>query len=140
MSSKRNIGQRRQHLKGGIVIMNLKDCYIRFGGDFDEVLSRLRREQSVQKFMYKFLDDKSFHLFEASMEYKDYEEALRAVHTLKGICQNLSFTRLFESSSLVTNALKENDWDKAIDMMPKLSEDYYETINVIRDFKNSREE
>lgn len=140
MSSKRNIGQRRQHLKGGIVIMNLKDCYIRFGGDFDEVLSRLRREQSVQKFMYKFLDDKSFHLFEASMENKDYEEALRAVHTLKGICQNLSFTRLFESSSLVTNALKENDWDKAIDMMPKLSEDYYETINVIRDFKNSREE
>lgn len=85
MSSKRNIGQRRQHLKGGIVIMNLKDCYIRFGGDFDEVLSRLRREQSVQKFMYKFLDDKSFHLFEASMENKDYEEALRAVHTLKGI-------------------------------------------------------
>lgn len=120
--------------------MNLKDCYIKFGGDFDEVLGRLRCEQIVQKFMYKFLDDKSFHLFEASVENKDYEEALRAVHTLKGICQNLSFTRLFESSSLVTNALKENDWDKAIDMMPKLSEDYYETINVIRDFKNSREE
>lgn len=120
--------------------MNLKDCYIKFGGDFDEVLGRLRREQIVQKFMYKFLDDKSFHLFEASMENKDYEEALRAVHTLKGICQNLSFTRLFESSSLVTNALKENDWDKAIDMMPKLSKDYYETINVIKDFKNSREE
>lgn len=74
--------------------MNLKDCYIKFGGDFDEVLGRLRREQSVQKFMYKFLDDKSFHLFEASMENKDYEEALRAVHTLKGICLNLSFTRL----------------------------------------------
>ena len=54
--------------------MNLKDCYIKFGGDFDEVLGRLRREQSVQKFMYKFLDDKSFHLFEVSMENKDYEE------------------------------------------------------------------
>ena len=120
--------------------MNLKDCYLKFGGDFDEVLGRLRREQTVRKFVFKFLDDKSFSLFEASMVKKDYSEALRAVHTLKGICQNLSFTRLFESSSLVTNALKENDWDKAVDMMPKLSEDYYETINVIRDFKNSREE
>ena len=120
--------------------MNLKDCYIKFGGDFDEVLGRLRREQTVRKFVFKFLDDKSFSLFEASMVKKDYSEALRAVHTLKGICQNLSFTRLFESSSLVTNALKENDWDKAIDMMPKLSKDYYETINVIKDFKNSREE
>ena len=120
--------------------MNLKDCYLKFGGDFDEVLGRLRREQTVRKFVFKFLDDKSFSLFEASMVKKDYSEALRAVHTLKGICQNLSFTRLFESSSLVTNALKENDWNKAVDMMPKLSEDYYETINVIRDFKNSREE
>ena len=120
--------------------MNLKDCYIKFGGDFDEVLGRLRREQIVQKFMYKFLDDKSFHLFEASMENKDYEEALRAVHTLKGICQNLSFTRLFESSSLMTKALKENDWDKADDMLPQLSMDYYEIINAIEELKNCKEE
>ncbi len=120
--------------------MNLKDCYLKFGGDFDEVLGRLRREQTVRKFVFKFLDDKSFSLFEASMVKKDYSEALRAVHTLKGICQNLSFTRLFESSSLVTNALKENDWNRAVNMMPKLSKDYYETINVIKDFKNSREE
>ena len=120
--------------------MNLKDCYIKFGGDFDEVLGRLRREETVQKFAFKFLDDKSFSLFESSIGSKDYEDALRAGHTLKGICQNLSFTRLFESSSLVTNALKENDWNKAVDMMPKLSKDYYETINVIKDFKNSREE
>ena len=122
------------------MIMNLKDCYIKFGGDFDEVLGRLRREQIVQKFVYKFLDDKSFHLFETSMENKDYEEALRAVHTLKGICQNLAFTRLFESSNLVTKALKENDWNTAIDMIPKLSMDYYETINVINEFKSSRED
>ena len=100
----------------------------------------MRREETVQKFAFKFLDDKSFSLFESSIGSKDYEDALRAVHTLKGICQNLSFTRLFESSSLVTNALKENDWNKAVDMMPKLSKDYYETINVIKDFKNSREE
>ena len=120
--------------------MDLRDCYNSFGGDFDEVLGRLRREETVQKFAFKFLDDKSFSLFESSIGSKDYEDALRAVHTLKGICQNLSFTRLFESSSLVTNALKENDWNKAVDMMPKLSKDYYETINVIKDFKNSREE
>ena len=120
--------------------MNLKDCYIKFGGDFDEVLGRLRREETVQKFAFKFLDDKSFSLFESSIGSKDYEDALRAVHTLKGICQNLSFTRLFESSSLVTNALKENDWNKAVDMMPKLSKDYYEIVDIIRAYKNSGEE
>ena len=122
------------------MIMNLKYCYIKFGGDFDEVLDRLRREQTVEKFVYKFLDDKSFNLFESSMGNKDYAEALRAVHTLKGICQNLSFTRLFDSSSLVTKALKENDWNRAVDMMPQLSKDYREIIDVIKDFKKSKEE
>ena len=120
--------------------MDLKDCYIKFGGDFDEVLGRLRREQTIQKLVYKFLDDKSFRLFEASMGNKDYAEALRAVHTLKGICQNLSFTRLLESSSLVTKALKENDWNRAVEMMPQLSKDYGEMIDVIEDFKKSMEE
>ena len=120
--------------------MDLKDYYMKTGGSFDEVLGRLRREQTVRKFVYKFLDDKSFHLFEASMGNKDYEEAFRAVHTLKGVCQNLSFTRLFKSSSLVTKALKENDWNKAVDMMPQLSKDYYETIDVIVDFKSTQGE
>ncbi len=118
--------------------MNLKDCYLKFGGDFDEVLGRLRREQTVRKFVFKFLDDKSFSLFEASMVKKDYSEALRAVHTLKGICQNLSFTRLFESSSLTTTALKQNDWNKAVDMMPQLSNDYYEIVDIIRAYKELR--
>ena len=74
------------------------------------------------------------------MEDKNYEEALRAVHTLKGVCQNLSFTRLFKSSSLVTKALKENDWNKAVDMMPQLSKDYHAIINAIEELNNSKEE
>lgn len=125
---------------GGVSIMNLRDCYIDFGGDYDEVLERLRREQTVQKFVFKFLDDKSYKLFERSMDNKDYVEALRAVHTLKGICQNLSFTKLYESSTRITEALKENDFNKAIALMPQLSNDYYRIINVIEEYKQFKEE
>ena len=120
--------------------MNLRDCYIDFGGDYDEVLERLQREQTVQKFVFKFLDDKSFKLFEWSMVNKDYAEALRAVHTLKGICQNLSFTKLYESSTRITEALKENDFKKAIALEPQLSNDYYRIINVIEEYKQFKEE
>lgn len=73
------------------------------------------------------------------MHKKDYDEALRAVHTLKGICQNLSFTRLLESSSLVTKALKESDWDAAADGMPQLAKDYHETIDAIAELKRCGE-
>lgn len=120
--------------------MDLRECYRDFGGDFDAVLGRMRREQTVEKFVFKFLDDKSFQLFEASMDKKDYGEALRAVHTLKGICQNLSFDRLYESSSLVTKALKENDCDKAVELYPQLSKDYYQVIDLIKEYKCSRGE
>lgn len=117
--------------------MNLRDCYIAFDGDFDEVMSRLQREQLVEKFLYKFLDDKSFGMFKTAMSNKDYDEALRAVHTLKGICQNLSFSGLYKSSSQITNALKENDYSKAIDMAPQLEEDYYKLIHAVEEYKRS---
>ncbi len=119
--------------------MTLKECYSSFGGDFDSVLLRLSREQLVEKFVYKFLDDKSFHLFKTSMENKDYVEALRAVHTLKGICQNLSFTKLYESSNITTLALKENDYQKAAESMPQLSEDYHLIINAIKVYQSCKE-
>lgn len=119
--------------------MNIKDCYMKFGGDFDGVMGRLRREQLVEKFLYKFLDDKSFDLFKAAMEAQDYDEALRAVHTLKGICQNLSFTGLYESSSRITNALKEKDYRKAMDTAPQLSKDYYQIIHAVEEYKSSAE-
>lgn len=120
--------------------MTLKECYESFGGDFDSVLQRLNREQLVEKFIYKFLDDKSFCLFKTSMENKDYAEALRAVHTLKGICQNLSFTKLYESSNITTLALKENDCQKAAESMPQLSEDYHRIINAIKAYQGCKEE
>ena len=79
------------------------------------------------------------HLKQA-LKDKNYEDAFRSAHTLKGVCQNLSFARLFESSSLVTKALKEDDWNKALDMMPQLSKDYHEIINAIEELKISKEE
>ncbi len=126
--------------KEGNIIMNLRDCYNNFGGNYDDVLSRLRREQTIEKFIYKFLNDESFKSFEKSMENKDYAEALRAVHTLKGICQNLSFTKLYESSAEMTDALKKNDPHKAIAMIPKLLKDYYQTIYAIEEYKKIKEE
>lgn len=119
--------------------MTLKECYLKFDGDYDSIIGRLQREKLVEKFLFKFLDDKSFELFETAMENKNFDEALRAVHTLKGICQNLSFTRLYESSSQITNALKESDYSKAADLAPQLSNDYYKIINVVEEYKSSAE-
>lgn len=119
--------------------MDLKACYIQLGGNFEDVLGRMRREQMVTKFLYKFLDDKSYALFVTSMREGNYDEALRAVHTLKGICQNLSFTQLYESSNLVTCALKEKNAGKAAELAPQLAQDYERVIRAVEEYRRSAE-
>ncbi|HBF5028310.1 TPA: Hpt domain-containing protein [Clostridioides difficile] len=119
--------------------MNLSDCYIIFGGNYDEVLCRLQHEHIVQKFIFKFLDDKSFNLLKVSIDNENYDDALRFTHTLKGICQNLSFSRLYESSNQITIELKDGNYKKAVDMIPQLSKDYYKTIDIIKEYKMSKE-
>lgn len=120
--------------------MNLQECYEKFGGDYDGVMGRLRREQLVRKLLYKFLDDKNFELFEASMQRQEYDEALRAVHTLKGVCQNLSFGQLYESSSRITLALKEKDYGAAAELAPQLAADYGRVMQAIEEYQSSVEE
>lgn len=119
--------------------MNIKECYLQFGGDYESVLGRLRREQLVEKFLLKFLEDKSFDQFEAAMASGNYEEGLRAVHTLKGVCQNLSFAALYESSRQVTQAMKDGDYRKAMELSPRLSEDYHRIIQVVENHRRSGE-
>ena len=41
------------------------------------------------------------------MENKNYEDAFRSAHTLKGVCQNLSFDRLYEVSNELTELLRD---------------------------------
>ena len=68
--------------------MTLKECYQAMDASYDEVISRLRSERMVQKFALKFLNDGSYQLLISSMEEGNCEEAFRAAHTIKGVCQD----------------------------------------------------
>ena len=50
--------------------MTLQECYEALGGDYQDVISRLRSDRLVQKFVLKFLDDSSFDLFAARWKAK----------------------------------------------------------------------
>lgn len=117
--------------------MTLKECYAAMGGNYDEVMGRLRSERLVQKFVLKFLDDGSFDLLCRSMEGADYEEAFRAAHTLKGVSQNLSFTKLYRSSHEITEALRDKSYDKAAQLFTKVEADYLQTVAAIQAFQGT---
>ena len=117
--------------------MTLQECYAAMGGDYAGVTSRLPTERMVQKFVLKFLNDGSYDLLVRSMEAEDYAEAFRAAHTIKGVCQNLGFTVLYQSSSQLSEALRHGYTPEADGLVEQVGTDYQETIGAIRAFQAS---
>lgn len=116
--------------------MTIQECYAALEGDYQEVLSRLYSDALVQRFVGKFLSDQSFPLLERSMKEQNYEEAFRAAHTLKGVTQNLSFTRLYRSSHELTEALREQDYELAARLFSAVEADYIRTAAAIQAYQN----
>lgn len=117
--------------------MTIQECYAALEGDYEEVLGRLYSEALVKKFAGKFLADQSFQLLESSLGAEDYDEAFRAAHTLKGVAQNLSFTRLYRSSHEITEALRTKDYALAARLFPEVSRDYEQTVAAIQAFQGA---
>ena len=115
--------------------MTLEECYAAMGGDYADAIGRLRSERMVQKFVLKLPKDESFSLLCRSWDAKDYKEAFRASHTIKGICQNLSITRLGSSAAQLTDALR-GGWTPASDaLLEEVKRDYQDTVDAIAAFE-----
>lgn len=115
--------------------MTLEKCYEVMGADYGDVINRLRSERLVQKFVIKFLDDKSYELLCTSLENGNHEEAFRASHTIKGMCQNLGFTELMKSSSALTEALRNGPNPEAAGLLEQVKADYAKTADAIKAYK-----
>ena len=105
------------------------------GGNYEDVLGRLRSERLIQKFVLKFLEDENFDLLCRSLEEGLCEEAFRAAHTIKGLCLNLGFTKLAESSTQISEALRGGDLEGAKPMLGRVHEDYERTADAVRAYQ-----
>jgi len=119
--------------------MTLQECYAAMGGNYEEVLGRLRSDRLIQKFVLKFMDDGSYQLLLDSMASQNYEDAFRAAHTIKGVCQNLGITRLLDSSSRLSEALRHGYTPEADPLLEQVKADYASTVQAIQTFQAEME-
>lgn len=118
--------------------MTLQEFYASIGGDYEGVLGRMMRKESmVQKFVLKFLKDDSFNTLLHALEAADYDEAFRAAHTIKGVGQNLGFTALFESAGELSEALRGGKAPEDPALFQRVSDDYRRTVEAIQAFQAS---
>ena len=114
--------------------MTVKECYDAMGGSYDGVLSRLRDDSRIAKFLGRVATDPSYGLLLDSLAQNNAEEAFRAAHTIKGICLNLSITELFKSANALTEALRDKTeiTDGARALAENVKADYLKTVECIK--------
>lgn len=114
--------------------MTIQECYKAIGGNYEDVLRRLHNEALIQKFTLKFLEDPSYLQLKQALKDKNYEDAFRSAHTLKGVCQNLSFDHLYEVSNELTELLRDRTGEQPgiPEAMEKVTEVYELTIEEIK--------
>ena len=114
--------------------MTIEECYQEMGGNYVEVSSRLPSLRLIEKFLGKFLEDRSFECLCEEMKAGNRENAFRAAHTLKGVCANLGFSRLLVSAGRLTEELRqERDTipDTAFTLLEGVCRDYQTTAAAI---------
>lgn len=116
--------------------MTLEACYQELGGDYEGVSGRLLKEERVEKFMLKFLNDPSYENLCNTYQAGNFEEAFRAVHTLKGVGQNLGFTRLYEASDALTEVLRNGGIPADDHLFDEVTAAYQMTIAAIRKYQD----
>jgi len=113
--------------------MTIEECYEVIESDYKSVLKRFGNEAMVKRFAIKFLNDPSFNELKDGIENNDVEKAFRAAHTLKGICLNLGFDKLFEVSSALTEELRGKDkLPECSDMFAAVEKQYDMLIENIK--------
>ena len=113
--------------------MTIQECYEAIGGNYDDVLKRVRSEALIQRFTLKFLADKSYPQLKESLEAKNYEDAFRGAHTLKGVCSNLGFSKLCDLSSQLTEILRGRELEGYEAVLAQVEKQYQITVEAIRE-------
>lgn len=112
--------------------MSVKEVYERIGGNYEDIQNRLRSDDMIERFLRKFLNEKSYEDLLAAVEADNVEEAIQAAHKMKGVTANLSFTKLFDVlNELLTKLRQENKIDK--ELVQQITEAYQQTVQVLRE-------
>lgn len=91
---------------------SFKSKLIENGADVENTLKRFMGNEAIyEKFLKKFMDNSNYSGLAESIQAKDYEEAFKCAHTLKGVSANLGLDPIYKAASELTEEVrgKAND-------------------------------
>ena len=104
-----------------------------FGANTTEGLERcLNNEEFYFKLINKIANDSSFINLKNELDNKNYDEAFKIAHSLKGVLGNLSLTPLYNIAVEITELLREKkiiDYNEYIERLLNKREELLLLIN-----------
>lgn len=103
------------------------------GINVEEVLGRfMGNEALLERMLKKFLSDPTYSKLQDAADTADAEEGLRAAHTLKGLCGNLSLTALVPMFTRQVELFRAGDPAAAFAMLAQIDPVYQQICAAIR--------
>jgi HPt (histidine-containing phosphotransfer) domain-containing protein len=97
----------------------------RYGIDLPDAMNRMDNNLAIyERLSVKYLENTNFVGLKAALDVDDFDSAYSAAHALKGVSGNLSFTKLFKSSSAICKALLQGEGEIARAIFPEIEEEH----------------
>lgn len=117
--------------------MTVQECYTAIGGDYNDVLRRLVKEQTVKKHLIKFPDIDDVERLTDNIRKKDYITASVSAHALKGIAVNIGFPSLYEYADRLSGKLKNQAYDNLENDLKAITDEFSRISDIINEYKGS---
>lgn len=118
--------------------MTLQDCYTQLHGDYAEAIGRLMNERLMDRFVRKFPADPSMGQLNEMIAAGDNPAAFRAVHTLKGVAANLSFTELYRAAYDLTEQMRDLQHTADAELYSRVQQAYDLVIKTLNQYTSEK--
>ena len=120
--------------------MTTEELYANINGSYESAKRILQIDKLIEKFILRFLDDKSFAQLMEAHAAGDGEGMFKAAHAMKGVCANLGLNALSEAASVVAEECRPGGRGRTLSdeelrtHMEGLASSYESTVAAIRSY------
>lgn len=90
-------------------------------------------EPMLERYLQKFLTEKSFSGLQMAVAANDREAAGIAAHTLKSVCGTIGCDAMRKLVLRQEQCIREGNWDEAVSMMPHIAGSYAAVCALLRE-------
>ncbi len=113
-----------------------RESLVKAGVDIEDALDRFMGDDNMLvEFLKQFDQDPNFECYRKAMKEQQYDEAFKALHSVKGLCGNLSLMRLFEVISPEVEFLRTKQHKEAQEKFAAVVNEYERTLRDLQEIE-----